>query len=230
MPPVRRQGAGSRPRQTVANYVNQPSVEQLRQQCLDRGLSDHGRRNTLIARLQQHATINDNATEASTRPAASNNAGNAQPSNSRDNRGKIRHETVSRSEAPLLTSAQLAQIQSIVSQTVQQSMNDIATNAARAAVQAMANTPVSIGPNESRQNHEPPRVDEATSNIILSTAEFEAPQAPPQPRINSRLPYGQSFHDVPATYIRQIQSGEFFELSKLLPKNLFAPQTSSLFH
>jgi len=28
------------------------------------------------------------------------------------------------------------------------------------------------------------------------------------------------FQDIPATYVKDIQSGEFFELSKLFPKNL----------
>ena len=52
MPPVRRRRAGPQQRKGLANYVNQPSTQDLRQQCLDKGLSDHGRRNSLIARLQ----------------------------------------------------------------------------------------------------------------------------------------------------------------------------------
>ena len=32
--------------------------------------------------------------------------------------------------------------------------------------------------------------------------------------------YGNGFHGVSAQYIKQIQSGEFFDLSKLLPKNM----------
>ena len=31
--------------------------------------------------------------------------------------------------------------------------------------------------------------------------------------------YGNGFNEVPAQYIRQIQLGEFFDLSKFLPKN-----------
>jgi hypothetical protein len=67
MPPVRRQNAATR--QSAGN-VNQPSANDLRQQCLDKGLSDHGRRNTLVTRLQQHASTtssNSKATEAETR-------------------------------------------------------------------------------------------------------------------------------------------------------------------
>jgi AICAR transformylase/IMP cyclohydrolase PurH len=32
--------------------------------------------------------------------------------------------------------------------------------------------------------------------------------------------YGNGFHEVPTQYIKQIQSGEFSYLSKLLPKNM----------
>ena len=57
MPPVRRQRIAVQQR---AENANQPSVNDLRQQCLDKGLSDHGRRNTLVARLQQHASTSSN--------------------------------------------------------------------------------------------------------------------------------------------------------------------------
>ena len=42
MPPVRR------------NNANEPTIAQLRERCRERGLSDRGRRNTLVARLQQN--------------------------------------------------------------------------------------------------------------------------------------------------------------------------------
>ena len=64
---MRRRNVGTQQR---AGNVNQPSEKDLRQQCLDKGLSDHGRRNTLVARLQQHASTSSskgNATEAVTR-------------------------------------------------------------------------------------------------------------------------------------------------------------------
>ncbi len=51
MPPVRRRGAGPQQRQVAANYANQPSIQDLQQQCFEKGLSDHGRRNSLIRKL-----------------------------------------------------------------------------------------------------------------------------------------------------------------------------------
>ena len=51
---------------------------------------------------------------------------------------------------------QLAQIQSMIRQTVQESLNDIATHAARAAaVQAMSATPVSTSINETQPGRRP---------------------------------------------------------------------------
>ncbi|CAB4003736.1 Hypothetical predicted protein [Paramuricea clavata] len=73
MPPARRQRIAVQER---AENANQPSVNDLRQQCLDKGLSDHGRRNTLVARLQQHASTsssNSTATEAATIVDIANN-------------------------------------------------------------------------------------------------------------------------------------------------------------
>ena len=102
-------------------------------------------------------------------------------------------------------------------------MNEIATTATRAAVQAMSNTPVSTASrDEARQNQDQPQVADATSSILHNNDIATRQQPMPTQTNTNCLPYGHSFHDVPASYIKQIQTGEFFELSKLLPKNLFA--------
>jgi hypothetical protein len=160
--------------------------------------------------LQQHASTtssNSNATEAETRVEQTALETTSVP---RENP----------SESPLLNDAQLAQIQSIIARTVQQSVNDIATNAARAAVQAMASTPLPIPTSEPQHSAEP------SASLDNATAIFQIEPDAPHSSLRSlpatnRLPYGQSFHDIPASYVKKIQSGEFFELSKLLPKNLF---------
>ena len=220
MPPIRRQRAGSQRRKATANYGNEPSIQQLRQQCLDKGLPDHGRRNLLIARLQQHATITNNVL----RPAESHdNSDNVQPSEVRESRNEIQQGTQNQSETPLFNSAQLVQIRSIITQTVQESVNEIATTAARAVVQAMPNTSVSTASrDEARQNQDQLHVADATSSILHNNDIATRQQPMPTQTNTNCLPYGHSFHDVPASYIKQIQTGEFFELSKLLPKNLFA--------
>ncbi len=39
------------------------------------------------------------------------------------------------------------------------------------------------------------------------------------PPSTTTAPYANSFSKVPAQFVNQIQSGEFFDLAKLLPKN-----------
>ena len=42
-----------------------------------------------------------------------------------------------------------------------------------------------------------------------------------QPNLTTNnVPYGNGFHEVPVPYVKKIQAGEFFDLSKLLPKNM----------
>ncbi|CAB4019580.1 Hypothetical predicted protein [Paramuricea clavata] len=105
MPPVRR----GRTRETNEGSSSQlntmDNVANLRQQCAEKGLPTNGRRNVLIARLQQHAAANVNL-----------------PSTSSESRPVI-PET-----QPALTESQLAQIQGIVSRIVEQSLAEIATN------------------------------------------------------------------------------------------------------
>ncbi|CAB4007392.1 gag [Paramuricea clavata] len=187
---------------------------------IDKGLSDHGRRNTLVARLQQHASTsssNNTATEAATIVDIANNS----EQTPLVERRSVSHE--SSSENPLLNDAQLAQIQSIVAKTVEQSVNDIATNAARAAVQAMATAPTNEPQQTTGTELCPVLINHITpiSTPRFQTFEPEAPHSSSQSLpASNHLPYGQSFHDLPASYVKKIQSGEFFELSKLLPKNL----------
>ncbi|CAB3980493.1 gag [Paramuricea clavata] len=195
MPPVRRGrtreiNEGSSSQNTTDNVAN------LRQQCAEKGLPTNGRRNVLIARLQQHAAANANL-----------------PSTSSESRPVI-PET-----QPALTESQLAQIQGlIVSRSVEQSVAEIATNAARAAVQAMSNsTP--------RVPSIPIVVDEveSTANASLETVATNTVGSNQAANI---VPYGNGFHEVPASYVRQIQTGEFFDLSKLLPRNMSFSNTS----
>ena len=118
----------------------------------------------------------------------------------------------------MLTESQIAQIQSIITQTVEQSVSEIASNAARAAVQAMANSTPNASENtvvasfhdESKEITVNPSSNTTSTNALT----FGSNQA-----ANS-VAYGNGFHEVPAQYIKQVQSGEFFDLSKLLPKNM----------
>ena len=94
-------------RRTLAD--NDVTIDVLRRRCEEKGLSTTGRKATLISRLQQHASKNTNP-------------------------GTSTRSTVEQNEPGLLNDAQLSQIQSIVSRSIEQAMSEIATNAARAAV------------------------------------------------------------------------------------------------
>jgi hypothetical protein len=88
-------------------------------------------------------------------------------------------------------------------------MTMIATNAARAAVEAMSSTPIDIVETA---------VSTTNSSLPSATSVTSQPSGPNP--VLTTVPYGNGFHEVPAPYIKRIQAGEFFDLSKLLPKNM----------
>ena len=115
----------------------------------------------------------------------------------------------------LLTESQIAQIQSIITRTVEQSVSKIASNAARAAVQAMANsTPINARENTVVVHDES---EEVTVNPSSNTTSTNALTFGSNQAANS-VAYGNGFHEVPAQYINKFN--RVFDLSKLLPKNM----------
>ena len=108
-----------RNRRTLAD--NDVTIDDLRRRGEEKGLSTTGRKATLISRLQQHASENTNP-------------------------GTSTRSTVEQNEPGLLNDAQLSQIQSIVSRSIEQA---IPTNAARAAVNAIQNSPQQFTPSTS---------------------------------------------------------------------------------
>ena len=107
------------------------------------------------------------------------------------------------------SSVQLAQIRSIVTETVNETMQAVATSAALAAVEAMKNDAIGVQVNTQSQENE-------------SCETLRAQETPATILDANNKEYGNPLQDVPANYVKEIQSGEFFELSKLLPKNLSA--------
>lgn len=94
----------------------------------------------------------------------------------------------------------MAQIQPVVTRSVEQSVNDIATNVSRAVVQAMTTSPTAGNPVV------PPAISDATAECTVD-ASLEGSTA-----ASGSFPRAE-------TNVKQIQSGEFFELSKFLRKN-----------
>ena len=191
MPPVRNR------RRTPAD--NDVTIDVLRRRCEEKGLSTTGRKATLISRLQQHASKNTNP-------------------------GTSTRSTMEQNEPGLLNDAQLSQneIQSIVSRSIEQAMSEIATNAARAAVNAIQNSPQQFTPSTS-VDHPAISSHNITDAPISSLADVgqAALSVPVVDLASSEATprYGHAALDVPAAYVKQIQSGEFFDLSKLLPSD-----------
>ena len=119
---------------------------------------------------------------------------------------------VEESRAPL-TDLKIAVIQSIVSRSVEQAISEIATNSACIAVQALSVKLPSHGSN-------------LASNIVVTGDNTDAStviashSSNPVNQATNSIPYGNGFHEVPVAYLKQIQLGEFFHLSKLIPKNM----------
>ena len=102
----------------------------------------------------------------------------------------------------LLIESQIAQILSIITRTVQQLVSEIASNAVRAAVQAMANSTPNTSENTLVVQDES---KEITVNPSSNTTSTNARTFGSNQAANS-VAYGNGFHEVPAQYIKQIQS------------------------
>ena len=202
MPPVRRRNAKRHSTRESSSNTNpvDGNTDSLRRQCAEKGLTSSGRRNVLISRLQRHAASANTTVAAENIPSTSTSP---QPDDQ---------------SPPPFSEEHLAQIQSIVTQSIEQSVTVIATNAARAAVEAMSSTP-----QQSHENRSPVDIVEtavSTTNSSLPSATSVTSQPSGSNPGLTTVPYGNGFHEVPAPYIKRIQAGEFFDLSKLLPKNM----------
>lgn len=82
----------------------------------------------------------------------------------------------------------------------------------RAAIKAMSNLPFQCNNNN---NSNP--IIAIRDEIEVGTASNVVAQSN---RPQQSVPYGNDRHEVPAPYIKKFQAGEFFYLSKLLPKNI----------
>lgn len=107
------------------------------------------------------------------------------------------------------TDAQLEELKGIIASTIAGSSQEIAGEAARAAVNAFNSQAATVSSQQPSTSAD--HTDLFELDVITTNNEANATHAT----------YGGPFQEpIPATYIKEIQSGEFFDLSKLLPKNL----------
>ena len=141
MPPARRRSKSANPTPTK----NGETVASLRQKCADKGLPTHGRRPVLVSPLQHHA-------ESQAENRQSPEPRNTQPSHSES----------------ALSETQLAQIQSLVSRSVEQAIAEISSNAARAAVEAMTNTIL-----QTEHTQQTNQSETASTNVAVPSEEIQ---------------------------------------------------------
>lgn len=123
----------------------------------------------------------------------------------------------SRSNLQLFSADQLETLRTMIEDKVAESSCDITTEAARAAVTALWNqNSVAVGTTPQRDTNptgatNPPRHTTSPGDPKPLCHNTESPQLPA---------FSVPNQDIPASCVKDIQSSEFFDLSKLLPKNL----------
>lgn len=187
------------------------SVVDLRDLCRQNGLMSTGKRTSLERRLR------------SLKPAPPRDANNGENSAALD-RDKNVNNTRERPANERNTSnrgfneAQMKEIQDIVKESIAAASREIAGEAARAAVNAMQ-----------AQTERPPNTNIANNANATDVDAILRDQLPVDNARTETGQYAAPFQDpLPASYVKEIQSGEFFELSKLLPKNLSSSEGEPL--
>lgn len=112
----------------------------------------------------------------------------------------------------LFSAEQISHLKDIIKDTMEVSCRDIATQAATAAVNALRDTN-----NNPTRTQNRPAMDFTVPGLEDGETTNRENSTPPSQLPSSSVPNN---HDIPVAYIKEIQSGEFFDLSKLLPKHL----------
>ena len=123
----------------------------------------------------------------------------------------------SRGNLQLFSADQLETLRTTIADKVAEASRDIATEAARATVTSLRN------PNSVAVSTTPQR-DKNPTGATDPPRHTTSPGDPNPLCDNTESPQLSSFsfpnQDIPASYVKDNQSGEFFDLSKLLPKKL----------
>lgn len=199
MPPLRRR---SRVQDTNvgadAALLNGYSVQQLRNLCRQKKIASTGNKATLLNRLRgsgPRVTVSN--ADARGRLQETNEMFGSVPVLPQD------HVVNANANDSTFSEGQLNTIRHLVQESIAAASREIANEAALAAVQVLQ-------PSSSQTA--------SNSNRVTPAIETVAPQQTASP--SDICQHAAPFQDIPAQYVKDIQSGEFFELSKLLPKNL----------
>lgn len=178
-------------------------LKDLRAMCSRLHLSTTGTRAALVKRLEE---ARQNSANAATSHANQNGGSDIVDGDLRlpqqfDSLKQQVQALLDResSNEQLLSPGQLTQVQSLIQSSMNEAIEKTATAAAQAAVNAFR------GPS-------PPQTEEQDRDPSTSRENEVRP-------INSNASTADSVHELPAKLAKEILSGEFMELSKLLPKN-----------
>lgn len=195
-------------------------VKDLRSLCSRLNLVTTGGRAALIKRIEEARQNTGNL--ADTPPPIQDGGEHVQNQDALERQFQQIHRQVqelldraSRQDG-LLSVSELTQVQSIV----QGSLNEAIEKAGSAAAQAVA---------RAFNGSPPPLPDPATPagessrNVTPSSSAASTNNVLPESQISSRRPgyctAMESVHELPAKLVKEILTGEFVELSKLLPRN-----------
>ena len=181
-----------------AALLNGYSVQQLRNLCRQKKIASTGNKATLLNRLRGYSPrVTVSNADARGRLQETNEMFGSVPVLPQD------HVVNTNANDSTFSEGQLNTIRQLVQESVATASREIAHEAALAAVQVLQPSSLQTASNSNRVT---PAIETVTPQQTASPSDICQHAAP--------------FQDIPAQHVKDIQSGEFFELSKLLSKNL----------
>lgn len=116
------------------------------------------------------------------------------------------------------SSGQLTQVQSVMQATLNEAIEKAASATAQASVSAFSETPPSTPITSTRVGLGDNNVSPAELEVQFRPTAGNGALVPPLINLDEKT-LTDSVHELPAKLVKEILSGEFMELSKLLPKN-----------
>lgn len=123
----------------------------------------------------------------------------------------------------LLSATQLTQVQSIVQGSLNEAIEKAASAAAQAAVRAFTGSPPPAPDPATRAGESSVDVTPTSPAVLAASTSTSLPgsqiSGPSPGNCSTTDTAMDSVHELPAKLVKEILTGEFMELSKLLPKN-----------
>ena len=197
-------------------------VKDLRTLCSQLSLPTAGTRSALVDRFKEARETRQNSQSIGAPPPVQNGGDNIELQQRFQQLQQQVQDLLNRnsSDERMLSESQLTQVKSLVQATINETIEQTAAAAAQAAVNAFTGTSPSsqaVVPerNASSEGNVPFAVQETLNSTAINGASAND--------INSISSASQqtldSVHELLVKLVKEILSGEFMELSKLLPKN-----------